>query len=74
MKNPFLFGPPVSGDQFYDREELGRELFRAVENGTNVLLYGPRRYGKSSLVTRVAEKLRADGHPCIFFDMMKGDD
>ena len=71
MKNPFLFGPPVSGDQFYDREELGRELFRAVENGTNVLLYGPRRYGKSSLVTRVAEKLRADGHPCIFFDMMK---
>ena len=47
MKSPFLFGPPVSGDQFYDREELGRELFRAVENGTNVLLYGPRRYGKS---------------------------
>ena len=71
MKNPFLFGPLVSGDEFYDRSEIERELLRAVENGTNVLLYGPRRYGKSSLVARVVETLRAQGRPCIFFDMMK---
>ena len=71
MKNPFLFGSAVSGDAFYDRDEIGRRLFRAVENGTNVLLYGPRRYGKTSLAGIVAEKLRAEGHQCIFFDMMK---
>ena len=73
MKNPFLFGPLVSGDAFYDRDETERDLLRAVGNGTNVLLYGPRRYGKSSLVARVVEKLRAEGHPCIYFDMMKVD-
>ncbi len=73
MKNPFLFGPLVSGDAFYDRAETERDLLRAVGNGTNVLLYGPRRYGKSSLVARVVEKLRAEGHPCIYFDMMKVD-
>lgn len=71
MKNPFLFGPLVSGDQFYDRADIERELLRAIENGTNVLLYGPRRYGKTSLVARVADQLRADGHPVVFFDMMK---
>ena len=63
MKNPFLFGPLVSGDQFYDRADIERELLRAIENGTNVLLYGPRRYGKTSLVARVADRLRVDGHP-----------
>ena len=73
MKNPFLFGPLVSGDAFYDRAEIERDLLRAVGNGTNVLLYGPRRYGKSSLVARVLETLRAEGHPCIYFDMMKVD-
>lgn len=73
MKNPFLFGPLVSGDAFYDRAEIERDLLRAVGNGTNVLLYGPRRYGKSSLVARVVETLRAEGHPCIYFDMMKVD-
>lgn len=73
MKNPFHFGTLVSGASFYDRAEKERELLRAVENGANVLLYGPRRYGKSSLVARVLEKLRASGHPCIYFDMMKVD-
>ena len=73
MKNPFLFGPLVSGESFYDRAEIERELLRAVGNGTNVLLYGPRRYGKSSLVARAVEKLRAEGHPCVYFDMMKVD-
>ena len=71
MKNPFLFGPIVSGDDFYDRVEIERQLTRAVSNGENVLLYGPRRYGKSSLVARVVDSLRLEGHPCLFFDMMK---
>ena len=70
-KNPFLFGPLVSGNDFYDRVEIERQLLRAVHNGENVLLYGPRRYGKSSLVARVAESLRREGRQCICFDMMK---
>jgi histone H3/H4 len=71
IKNPFLFGPIVSGDDFYDRVEVERQLSRAVRNGENVLLYGPRRYGKSSLVARVVDSLRQEGRPCLYFDMMK---
>jgi len=71
VKNPFSFGPLVSGDEFYDRVEIERQLVRAVRNGENVLLYAPRRYGKSSLVSRVADSLRREGRPCIYFDMMK---
>lgn len=70
-KNPFLFGPIVSGDAFYDRVEIERQLFRAVSSGQNVLLYAPRRYGKSSLVARVVESLRREGRACLYFDMMK---
>ena len=70
-KNPFLFGPIVSGDEFYDRVELEHQLLRAVISGQNVLLYAPRRYGKSSVVARVVESLRREGQPCLCFDMMK---
>ena len=70
-KNPFLFGPIVSGDAFYDRVEIEHQLFRAVGSGQNVLLYAPRRYGKSSLVARVVESLRREGRACLYFDMMK---
>lgn len=74
MKNPFRFGPLVSGDSFYDRDQIGRDLYRAITNGENVLLYGPRRYGKSSLVARTIGQLRQNGHICLYFDMMKVND
>lgn len=70
-ENPFSFGVFVSGDQFYDRTEIRGDLLRYIRNGQNVLLYGPRRYGKSSLAFEVAEELRREGRLCIWFDLMK---
>ena len=69
--NPFAFGIFVSGEQFYDRVEIRADLLRYIHNRQNVLLYGPRRYGKSSLASDVAEELRREGRVCIWFDMMK---
>ena len=46
MKNPFVFGGVVSGEAFCDREEELAELLRAVQNGQNVVLHSPRRFGK----------------------------
>lgn len=58
MKNPFKFGKEVSGYQFYDREAITRELRRKLVDGSsNVVLFAPRRYGKTSLVVRVLEEL-----------------
>lgn len=68
---PFHFGTVVSGDLFYDREADARNLHDLVAGGQNVVLYAPRRYGKSSLVLKVAEDWKKDGFVCIYFDLMR---
>ena len=54
MANPFRFGKEVSGKQFYDREEAFRNLYGKLSGGvSNVVMYAPSRYGKTSLVKKV---------------------
>lgn len=70
--NPFRFGKEVSGDWFYDRTEALEHLFRTISGGSaNVVLYAPRRYGKTSLVKKALERLRDEGFTGIYFDLMK---
>ena len=73
MANPFKFGGEVSGCRFYDRKEDAKKLHRRLADGsTNVVLYAPRRYGKTSLVLKVLEQLRTeDSIPGLLFDMTK---
>ena len=73
MKNPFKFGKEVSGYQFYDRDEDSKSLRRKLIDGSsNVVLYAPRRYGKTSLVLKVLEQLSlSDGIKGICFDMTR---
>ena len=59
MKNPFKYGSRVSGGAFFDRERIMRDMLGVIDGGNNVVLYGPRRYGKSSLVGEVMAHLRA---------------
>ena len=44
-------------EAFTDREEEIAELEADIRNGQDVVLFAPRRYGKSSLVWRVAQRL-----------------
>jgi hypothetical protein len=55
-RNPFIFGDLALDRSFTDREEELAELVSDMRNGQNVLVYGPRRYGKSSLVLRAAQE------------------
>lgn len=73
MKNPFRFGKEVSGYQFYDRVEISEQLQRKLQSGTaNVVLFAPRRYGKTSLVGKVLETLsRVHGINGLCFDLTK---
>ena len=72
MTNPFQYGTEVSGYQFYDRKEPMEELHSLLSDGSsNVVLYAPRRYGKTSMVLRVFERLRLDGFKCVYFNMAK---
>ena len=73
MRNPFKFGKEVSGYQFYDRKSDQESLYRKLADGsTNVVLFAPRRYGKTSLVLRVLERLSVvEGIKGLCFDMTR---
>ena len=72
--NPFYFGKEVSGDYFYDRAEAAKDLSRCITGGINVVVYAPRRYGKTSLVKRVAAQIASDaGMRVVYVDLMKMD-
>ena len=72
MKNPFNFLQLAAGDQFYDRKELRKDLLsRFLSGQSSVVLYGPRRYGKSSLVAELVADLEKAGIPCVTLDVVK---
>ena len=73
MRNPFKFGKEVTGYQFYDRETIARELSRKLmDASSNIVLFAPRRYGKTSLVMRVLNDLSVkEGIRGMCFDMTR---
>ena len=55
--NPFRYGALALDDAFTDRQAEIEELEADIRNGQDVVLFAPRRYGKSSLVWKVAQRL-----------------
>ncbi len=55
--NPFAFGKIVKGKQFFNRKQEITELMVEINNHQNIILYAPRRYGKTSLVLKTFEDL-----------------
>lgn len=56
-RNPFSYGALALDEAFTDRETELAELTADVENGQDVVVFAPRRYGKSSLVWRASQQL-----------------
>jgi len=59
--NPFRYGALALDDAFTDREQETAELKADALNGQDVVLFAPRRYGKSSLLWRVSQELVGEG-------------
>jgi hypothetical protein len=57
MTNPFKYGPIALDESFTDRDAEVAELSTDALNGQDVVIFAPRRYGKTSLVHRVAQRL-----------------
>ncbi len=55
--NPFRYGALALDEAFTDREQEISELKADVRNGQDVVIFAPRRYGKSSLVWRASQEL-----------------
>jgi hypothetical protein len=52
--NPFLFGTLALDESFADRRAEIEELAADIRNGQDVVVFAPRRYGKSSLISAAA--------------------
>lgn len=68
--NPFKYGSIVRGEQFYDREAETDKIMDTLVAGNNVVLFAPRRFGKTSLTFKVIDLLEKKGYICIYFDFM----
>ncbi len=70
--NPYVAGPPVSGEKFYGRDDLFdfiRDALKAADNHI-ILLHGQRRVGKSSILHHLKEKiLPEEGHAAVLIDL-----
>lgn len=71
MKNPFIYGQIVSGDDFADREEELELLQRKLLNAEKVFLISPRRYGKSSLIDNVLKLIKGKGLYTAYIDLYR---
>ncbi len=69
MENPFIFGRAVAGKHFVDREEELRELTASLISGQHIVLFSPRKMGKTSLIKRVFEDLEDVDALCIYIDL-----
>ena len=63
MKNPFVYGTPVIGENFVGRDKEIADIMRALRNGKSVVLFSVRRMGKSSLLL---EMIRRHGKDALF--------
>src|SRR5438093_12924710 len=71
ISNPFYFGDLALDEAFTDRRDELKSLETDMQNGQNVALIAPRRYGKSSLVRRASQELVAKGVRIAEGDLMK---
>jgi AAA+ ATPase superfamily predicted ATPase len=55
--NPFRFGGLALDEAFADREAEVQELKTDILNGQDVVVFAPRRFGKSSLIWRTMREL-----------------
>jgi len=69
--NPFRYGTVVDEPYFVDRVRELAEIKQSLLNGQHLIMYSPRRYGKTSLIRKVQRDLSAQGHPCIFIDFFR---
>ena len=68
--NPFSYGTVVKEPYFFDRKEELERIINTLTGGNNIVLYAPRRYGKTSLVMKAMDELEKKGYVCIYFDFM----
>lgn len=69
LRNPFRVEEHVEGSDFTDRADEVRAVIRAMRDGGQLLVAGPRRMGKSTVIGVAAERVRAEGGVVLMADL-----
>jgi hypothetical protein len=69
MANPFTLRVIAPDAPFCNRNKELQDLQRHAANQTNVVVFSPRRYGKTSLVKRVQASLEQQGFLTCYVDL-----
>jgi transcription termination factor Rho len=59
-KTPFVFGKIADTNNFTDREKERKRLYQNFTSLVNTIVISPRRWGKTSLVKNVAQKITTE--------------
>ncbi len=70
-RNPFSYGSPVGGPYFAGRVAEIDALVSRMENGVNVVVTAPRRYGKTSLLERGADRVVSAGGSIVRANLLR---
>lgn len=68
-QNPFYTRELPLNAPFCNRVKELNELTRHAQNKMNIVLFSPRRYGKTSLIKRVLSRLSKSGTITVYADM-----
>lgn len=69
--NPFVYDDPVPPAELVDRGSEAGQLLRLAEGGHNTRLQAPRRYGKTTLLGKVAEDASKIGMNTVYVDFFR---
>ncbi|BBG66695.1 hypothetical protein NNO_1992 [Hydrogenimonas sp.] len=64
----FNVGRPVTGKNFFDRSKMVKKLVAYIDDGQDVMVKAPRRYGKTSLIKQAFAVAKKD---CIYVDLRR---
>ncbi|MEK6628149.1 MAG: AAA family ATPase [Bdellovibrionota bacterium] len=67
--NPFKYGDPVQGEYYLDRPALKKSTLTFISSQINVVLMGPRRFGKTSFTLNLLQTLRQQNFNTLYVDV-----
>jgi uncharacterized protein len=70
-RNPFEYGRELASGELIDRQGEKKEIEATIRNRGKMFIIGPRRYGKTSLLSAVAEEVASRGVIVLRFDAEK---
>ena len=69
--NPFRYGKIVDEPYFIDRVNELKQIKNDLVSGVNLIIYSPRRYGKTSLIIKVLKESEKEKYYVIYIDFFK---